>query len=74
MTEEADDEPDERRDDDEDERLGPAGDDDGAKARFRHGRAGVPPNSACDELVGSPKYHVIRFQVMAPMRPVRITV
>ena len=32
-----------------------------------------PPNSACDELVGSPKYHVIRFQMIAPMSPARIT-
>ena len=32
-----------------------------------------PPNSACDELVGSPKYQVIRFQVIAPMSPVRMT-
>src|SRR6185436_4131440 len=32
-----------------------------------------PPNSACDELVGSPQYHVIRSQTMAPRRPAKIT-
>src|SRR5262249_57023758 len=31
-----------------------------------------PPMSACDELVGSPQYHVIRSQAIAPMRPARI--
>src|SRR3954469_1873647 len=34
----------------------------------------TPPMSACDELDGSPKYHVTRFQKMAPMRPAKITV
>ena len=29
----------------------------------------TPPISACEELEGSPKYHVIRFQVIAPIRP-----
>src|SRR4030043_2231969 len=29
---------------------------------------------AWEELLGSPKYQVIRFQQMAPMRPARITV
>ena len=29
----------------------------------------IPPISACDELDGSPKYHVIRFQAIAPTRP-----
>src|SRR4029450_9865954 len=29
----------------------------------------MPPISACDELDGSPKYHVIRFQAIAPTRP-----
>src|SRR3954467_12334849 len=28
-----------------------------------------PPISACDELDGRPKYHVIRFQPIAPIRP-----
>src|SRR5262245_44001902 len=32
-----------------------------------------PPISACDELVGSPKNHVIRSQMMAPVRPPKIT-
>src|SRR4051812_23528286 len=32
-----------------------------------------PPKSACDELVGRPKYQVMRFHVMAPSRPVRMT-
>src|SRR5919198_1287137 len=33
-----------------------------------------PPISACDELDGRPKYHVARFQAMAPMRPAKTTV
>src|SRR6185503_1107011 len=33
-----------------------------------------PPKSACDELVGNPKYHVIRFQMIAPVRPAKMTV
>src|ERR1700683_365294 len=32
-----------------------------------------PPNRACEELVGKPKYHVIRFHAMAARRPGRIT-
>ena len=28
-----------------------------------------PPMSACEEDDGSPKYHVIRFQVIAPSNP-----
>ena len=28
---------------------------------------------ACDELVGSPKYHVTRSQTIAPMSPAKIT-
>ena len=28
-----------------------------------------PPIRACEEDDGSPKYHVIRFQVIAPTRP-----
>ena len=32
-----------------------------------------PPMSACEELVGIPKYQVIRFQVMAPMSAPRMT-
>src|SRR5437899_9730419 len=31
-----------------------------------------PPMSACEELVGSPQYHVIRSHAMAPQRPARI--
>src|SRR5829696_3638810 len=34
----------------------------------------TPPISACDELDGSPKYHVARFQAIAPMRPAKTTV
>ena len=34
----------------------------------------TPPISACDELEGSPKYHVTRFQVIAPISPAKITV
>src|SRR5690242_12012706 len=30
-----------------------------------------PPNSACEEDEGRPKYQVIRFQVMAPMSAAR---
>src|SRR3954453_22914021 len=29
----------------------------------------MPPISACDELDGRPKYHVARFQAIAPIRP-----
>src|SRR5262252_5715030 len=32
-----------------------------------------PPISACDELVGSPKNHVMRSQMIAPVRPPKIT-
>src|SRR5437762_14225894 len=32
-----------------------------------------PPISACEELVGNPKYHVIRSHTIAPMRPPKIT-
>src|ERR1043166_3560100 len=32
-----------------------------------------PPNSACDELVGSPRYQVMRFHTIAPIRPAKIT-
>ena len=31
-----------------------------------------PPNSACDELDGSPSSHVSMFHVIAPMRPAKI--
>ena len=34
----------------------------------------MPPISACEELDGRPKYQVIRFQVIAPTRPAKITV
>ena len=33
-----------------------------------------PPMSACDELEGRPRYHVMRFQQMAPMRAASTTV
>jgi hypothetical protein len=32
-----------------------------------------PPMSACDDEVGSPSRHVIRFQVTAPTKPAKIT-
>jgi hypothetical protein len=32
-----------------------------------------PPNSACDELEGSPSSHVSRFQMIAPISPAKIT-
>src|SRR3712207_827542 len=34
----------------------------------------TPPISACDELDGRPKYHVIRFQAIAPIRPAKTIV
>src|SRR4051794_31990040 len=34
----------------------------------------TPPISACDELDGRPKYQVIRFQQIAPIRPAKTTV
>jgi hypothetical protein len=33
-----------------------------------------PPIKAWDELLGNPKYHVIRFQAIAPQTPARTTV
>src|SRR3954451_11238912 len=32
-----------------------------------------PPNSACDELDGRPRYHVTRFHRMAPTSPAKMT-
>ena len=32
-----------------------------------------PPKSACDELDGMPKYHVVRFHAMAPTSAERTT-
>src|SRR5262245_51749985 len=32
-----------------------------------------PPMRACDELVGRPKYHVMRSQAIAPVRPANTT-
>src|SRR3954452_10387180 len=32
-----------------------------------------PPNSACDELEGNPRYQVTRFHRMAPISPEKIT-
>src|ERR671931_1418335 len=34
----------------------------------------TPPISACEELDGSPKYQVMRFQAIAPIRPAKTTV
>src|SRR6478736_1177575 len=34
----------------------------------------TPPISACEELEGSPKYQVIRFQAIAPIRPAKTIV
>ena len=34
----------------------------------------TPPINACDELEGSPKYQVARFQTIAPTRPAKTTV
>src|SRR3954451_21308647 len=33
----------------------------------------TPPISACDELEGSAKYHVARFQMIAPIKPPKTT-
>src|SRR5688500_14396908 len=33
----------------------------------------MPPTRACDDELGSPRYHVSMFQPMAPMRPAKIT-
>ena len=33
----------------------------------------IAPTSACEELVGSPKYQVIRSQMIAPLSPAKIT-
>jgi hypothetical protein len=43
------------------------------KPAFITAAPAYPPNSACDELVGSPKNHVIRFQMMAPHNPAKMT-
>ena len=32
-----------------------------------------PPISACDELLGRPKYQVTKSQTMAPIRPAMMT-
>ena len=32
-----------------------------------------PPKSACEELVGSPKYQVTRSQTIAPINPEKMT-
>ena len=42
-------------------------------ATFAMPAPAYPPSSACDELVGSPKYHVIRSHAIAPISPARIT-
>jgi hypothetical protein len=34
----------------------------------------TPPINACDELDGSPKYQVARFQAIAPTSPAKTTV
>src|SRR3954464_15086579 len=34
----------------------------------------TPPMSACEELDGRPKYQVMRFQEIAPIRPANTTV
>src|SRR3954447_13078301 len=34
----------------------------------------TPPISACEELEGNPKYQVIRFQAIAPIRPAKTIV
>src|ERR671915_2371459 len=34
----------------------------------------TPPIKACEELEGRPKYQVIRFQAIAPIKPVKTTV
>ena len=44
-----------------------------AKPPFATAAPAKPPISAWDELVGSPQYHVMMFQAMAPSSPARIT-
>src|SRR5579884_654927 len=34
----------------------------------------TPPIRACEELEGSPKYHVMRFHTIAPVRPANVIV
>src|SRR5262245_26873977 len=34
----------------------------------------MPPISACEDDDGTPNHHVIRFQVIAPINPAKITV
>ncbi len=44
-----------------------------ANPAFATAAPAYPPTSACEELVGRPKYHVIRSQMIAPTRPPKIT-
>ena len=44
-----------------------------AKPAFATAAPAYPPMSACDELVGRPKYHVIRSHRIAPTSPPKIT-
>src|SRR5439155_10937436 len=43
------------------------------KPAFATAAPAYPPTRACDELVGSPKYQVMRSQMIAPDRPPKIT-
>src|SRR5262249_12403173 len=44
-----------------------------ANPAFATAAPAYPPTSACDELVGRPKYQVMRSQMIAPARPPKIT-
>src|SRR3954470_15895015 len=44
-----------------------------ANPAFATAAPAYPPTSACDELVGRPKYHVIKSQMIAPASPPRMT-
>ena len=43
------------------------------KPAFATAAPAYPPMSAWDELVGRPKYQVIRSQTMAPVKPLKMT-
>ena len=44
-----------------------------AKPAFATAAPAYPPISACDELVGRPKYQVMRSQTIAPTSPPKMT-
>ena len=44
-----------------------------AKPAFATAAPAYPPNNACDELVGKPKYQVSKSHAMAPVNPAKMT-